>query len=295
MGSPPPRSGTGGTRAPRYSWRMTTPPPESPPAAEAAAPASWIRLAVVGLVGGLLSGLFGVGGGIVMVPLLIMLARMDQKRASATSLVAIVPTAIAGSITYFANGEVDVLAAAIVATGGIVGAWIGARLLRRISMEWLRWGFIALLVLVAIRLIVVAPERGAGSVDWNVGTALGLVALGLVMGVASGLFGIGGGLIMVPSFIAIFGMGDLIAKGTSLAAMIPTAVSGTITNVRGGMVDVRAGLIVGIAATVASFGGVWLAFFLPADVAAWLFAGLLVLAAVQLAVRAVRARRAGSA
>jgi hypothetical protein len=254
-----------------------------------------VLAALLGAVGGVLAGLFGVGGGIVMVPLLIMLARMDQKRASATSLVAIVPTAIAGSITYFANGEVDVLAAAIVATGGIVGAWIGARLLRRISMEWLRWGFIALLVLVAIRLIVVAPERGAGSVDWNVGTALGLVALGLVMGVASGLFGIGGGLIMVPSFIAIFGMGDLIAKGTSLAAMIPTAVSGTITNVRGGMVDARAGLIVGIAATVASFGGVWLAFFLPADVAAWLFAGLLVLAAVQLAVRAVRARRAGAA
>jgi uncharacterized membrane protein YfcA len=274
---------------------MTTPPPASHPAAEAAPSASWVRFAVVGIIGGLLSGLFGVGGGIVMVPLLIMLTRMDQKRASATSLVAIVPTAIAGSITYFANGEVDLLAAAIVATGGILGAWIGARLLRRIPIEWLRWAFIALLVIVAIRLIVVAPERGAGSVDWSVGTVLGLVALGLVMGVASGLFGIGGGLIMVPAFIAIFGMGDLVAKGTSLAAMIPTAVSGTITNVRGGMVDLRAGLIVGIAATVASFGGVWLAFFLPADVAAWLFAALLILAAAQLAVRAVRARRAGRA
>ena len=274
---------------------MTTPPPATPPAAEAAASASWIRLAIVGIVGGLLSGLFGVGGGIVMVPLLIMLARMDQKRASTTSLVAIVPTAVAGSITYFANGQVDVLAAAIVAAGGIVGAWIGARLLRRISMEWLRWAFIALLVVVAIRLVVVAPERGAGTVDWNVGTVLGLIALGLLMGVASGLFGIGGGLIMVPSFIALFGMGDLIAKGTSLAAMIPTAVSGTITNLRGGMVDLRAGLIVGVAATVASFGGVWLAFLLPADVAAWLFAALLIAAAVQLAVRAVRARRAGRA
>jgi uncharacterized membrane protein YfcA len=276
---------------------MSSPPPpaSSGDAAGAAASVSWLRLALIGLAGGFLSGLFGVGGGILMVPLLITFAAMDQRRASATSLAAIVPTAIAGSITYFANGEVDLLAALIVAVGGIVGAWAGARLLRRLPLGWLRWGFIALLVIVAVRLIVVAPERGAGSVDYDVVSVLGLIALGLVVGVASGLFGIGGGLVMVPAFIAFFGMGDLIAKGTSLAAMIPTAVSGTVTNVRGGLVDLRAGLIVGIAATLASFGGVALAFLLPADVAAWLFAALLLVAAVQLAVRAVRAGRAGRA
>ena len=64
---------------------------------------------MIGLVGGLLSGAFGVGGGILMVPLLITFAGMDQRRASAASLAAIVPTAVVGSITYLANGEVDLL------------------------------------------------------------------------------------------------------------------------------------------------------------------------------------------
>ncbi|GAA2246834.1 sulfite exporter TauE/SafE family protein [Herbiconiux moechotypicola] len=259
-------------------------------------PPVW-RLAVVGLLGGVLSGLFGVGGGIVMVPLLVLLTGMDQKRASTTSLLAILPASIAGSVTYFVGGQVDLLAGALVAVGGIVGAWAGARLLRRIPVGWLRWTFIVLLVAVAVRLVLVPPARGGNGLDWGSGTAstvltvLALIALGVVMGVASGLFGIGGGLVMVPSFIALFSLGDLLAKGTSLAAMIPTAASGSLTNLRGGMVSLRDGLVVGAAATAASFGGVALAFLLPATVAAWLFAALLVIAAAQLAVRALRAPR----
>lgn len=275
---------------------MTTPPAAASPepAPDRTRTAVW-RLAVVGAIGGLLSGLFGVGGGIVMVPLLILLAGMDQRRASATSLAAIVPTAVAGSITYFANGQVDLVAAALVAVGGIVGGWIGARLLARLPLEWLRWLFIALLVVVAIRLAVAAPDRAADPVPLEIGPALGLVALGLVVGIASGLFGVGGGLIMVPAFMTLFGLGDLMARGTSLVAMIPTAVSGTLTNLRSGIVDLRAALVAGIAATLAAFPGVALAFLVPPEVGGWLFAALLVVAAVQLAVRAVRAQRAGRA
>ena len=264
---------------------MTSALPDAP------ARPSWLRLALIGAIGGLLSGAFGVGGGILMVPLLITFAGMDQRRASATSLAAIVPTAIAGTIAYLANGEVDVVAALFVAAGGVVGAWLGARLLKRLPLGWLRWMFIALLVAVAIRMLFVVPERGDGFVELSGWTIVALVALGLVVGVASGLFGIGGGLVMVPVFIALFGMSDLVAKGTSLAVMIPTAVSGTITNFRGGIVDLRAGLIAGIAATIASFGGVWIAHLLSPEWATWLFAALVVIAAIQLAVRAVRAQR----
>ncbi|RXZ45855.1 sulfite exporter TauE/SafE family protein [Agromyces binzhouensis] len=138
---------------------MPTPAPD--PDAAPAAPAAW-RLVVVGVLGGLLSGLFGVGGGIVMVPLLILLAGMDQRRAAATSLVAIVPTALVGSIAYLVNGQVDLVAAALVAAGGIVGGWIGATLLARLPLEWLRWLFIAMLVVVAIRLAFGAPDREIG-------------------------------------------------------------------------------------------------------------------------------------
>lgn len=251
----------------------------------------WPVLALVGAVGGFLSGAFGVGGGILMVPLLITLARMDQRRAAATSLVAIIPASIAGFLSYLSQGQVDVPVAGVIAVGGVTGSWIGARLLRRIPLVWLRWMFIGLLLAAAVRMLVIAPERGADlELTWLVG--IGLVAAGLFMGVASGLFGIGGGVILVPLLIAVFGASDLVAKGTSLLVMIPTATMGTITNLRGRVVDVRAGAIVGLAATAASFAGVAVAFLLPARVSGVLFAILLVASAVQLSIRAVKSQRA---
>ncbi len=224
-----------------------------------------------------------------MVPLLLSVARMDQRRAAATSLVAIVPASIVGSLTYFTQGEIDVIAGLIIAVGAVAGAIIGARLLRVLPLVWLRWMFIALLVVVAIRTLLVSPERG-DALELSGWLALGYVALGLVMGIASGLFGIGGGVIAVPSLIVLFGMSDLIAKGTSLLVMIPTGVAGTITHARNRAVDVRAGLIVGVAATVASIPGVWLALVIPARLSAILFAVLMLFAAAQLTVKAVRGR-----
>jgi uncharacterized membrane protein YfcA len=247
----------------------------------------WIALVVTGVIGGTLSGAFGVGGGILMVPLLIGLTGMDQKRAASTSLAAIIPTAIAGSATYFVNGEVDLVVAGLVAVGGVAGAFLGAKLLKRIPIVWLRWLFIALLIVVAIRMFLIAPERGA-EVAVEPLVAFGLVAAGLFMGVASGLFGIGGGVILVPLLITAFGAGDLVAKGTSLLVMVPTSIMGTITNMRGRMVDVRAGIVVGLAATLASFVGVALAFLVPPSVSGILFAILLVVSAAQLTIRAIR-------
>lgn len=244
-------------------------------------------LIVVGAVGGLLSGAFGVGGGIVMVPLLMWFVGMDQRRAAATSLVAIVPSAIAGTIQYLVLGEVDVAAGLIVAVGGIAGSLVGTRLLRTLSLAWLRWLFIGLLVLVAVRLFFEVPVRGAELV-LSPGVVVALVALGVVMGIASGLFGIGGGVIVVPVLIAFFGLGDLLAKGTSLLAMIPTSITGSIANLRSGLVRLSDGVIAGAAAVIASFGGVALAFLLPPRVAAILFAIFILIVVVQLVVRAIR-------
>ena len=247
-----------------------------------------MRLAIVGAAGGLFSGAFGVGGGILMVPLLITFARLDQRHAASTSLAAIVPAAIAGSVTYLVNGEIDLFAALFVAIGAVIGSWVGAWLLRTLSLGWLRWLFIALLLVVAVRLLVVAPVRGGGLAELDAATIAAMLGLGIVIGIASGLFGIGGGVIMVPAFIALFGMGDLVAKGTSLLVMIPTAVSGTIVNARAGIVDLRASLVVGIAATITSFAGVAIAFVLPPEWSAWLFAALILVSAAQLTIRAIR-------
>lgn len=264
----------------------------APAESETAFRPSWWILALVGVIGGVLSGAFGVGGGILMVPLLIGLAKMNQRQAAATSLLAIVPTAIAGSATYLIASQVDVFAALFLGIGGVVGSLYGTRLLKQLPLGVLRWGFIALLVVVAIRMVLVIPDRSSGHLEPSVLAALGLVAMGLFVGVASGLFGIGGGVIAVPALIAVFGLGDLIAKGTSLLFMIPTAVTGSVNNTRNRLVDVRAGLIVGVAATIASFGGAALAFVMSPAVSSYLFAALLLVSVVQLTVRAIRMRRA---
>ncbi|MEP6842563.1 MAG: sulfite exporter TauE/SafE family protein [Pseudolysinimonas sp.] len=246
-----------------------------------------LALILVGVIGGLLSGAFGVGGGVVMVPLLLWLTEMDQRHAAATSLVAIVPAAIVGSITYGAGGHVDVVAAILIAVGGVGGSLIGTRLLRTLPLGWLRWLFIALLLVVAVRLFIETPSRGAGF-EWTPVTIVGLVVLGLVMGIASGLFGIGGGVLVVPVLVALFGVSDLLAKGVSLLAIIPTATTGTVANARAGLVRVSDGVIVGVAAVLASFGGVAIALLLTPRLSSVLFAILILATVAQLIVRAIR-------
>ncbi len=248
-----------------------------------------LLLLLVGAIGGFLSGAFGVGGGIIMVPLLVWLVGLDQRHASATSLVAIVPSAVAGAVNYAAAGHLDVVVGLLIAAGGVVGSLIGTRLLKTLPLGWLRWLFIALLVVTAVRLFLEVPSRGSDIVLTPLVIA-GLVFLGLVMGVASGLFGIGGGVIAVPVLITVFGASDLLAKGTSLLAMIPTALTGSIANTRNQLVKPLDGIIAGVAATAASFGGVAVALLLTPQLSVILFAVLLAVAIAQMVVRAVRSR-----
>lgn len=261
-----------------------------PAPTETRAPFPVARMVVIGALGGLLSGMFGVGGGIIMVPLLILVARLDERRAATTSLAAITLTSVAGGSSYLVAGNVDLLIAAFVAAGGMAGAFLGSRLLPHLPLPVLRWGFIALLLTAAVRMFLETPTSDA-MVELGVGTAFGLVGAGLFMGVAAGLFGIGGGVILVPILITVFGAGDLVAKGTSLVVMLPTALMGTWQNARARLVDLRAAAIVGVAAVGASFAGVAVAFRLSPELSTTLFAILVVVSVTQLAVRAVRKDR----
>ena len=247
-------------------------------------------LVLVGAVGGLLSGMFGVGGGILMVPLLMALAGLDQRRAAATSLAAIAPTAVVGAGGYLAEGRADLVVAALVAVGGIAGSWIGTWLLRRLPLALLRWLFVGLLVVVAWRMLATEPPVGR-PVDWGVATAVGLVAVGLAMGVSAGLFGIGGGVIVVPALVLLIGADSLVARGTSLLVMVPTSLAGTFANARAGMLRLQDGAVVGVAAAAASLPGVALAFWVPARLGNALFAVLVLVTAAQLSWRAFRLGR----
>lgn len=112
------------------------------------------KLAGVGLAAGAFGALFGVGGGIVIVPLLVGLFAFDQRRASATSLAAILITAIAGAATYGLHGEVKPGAAALVGLPAVIGVLIGTALQQRASLPALGYGFAVVLALVGVRLIV---------------------------------------------------------------------------------------------------------------------------------------------
>lgn len=257
---------------------------------DSASKGNWVRLSLIGVIGGILSGLFAIGGGIIMVPLLIAFAHLNQRTASATSLAAIIPASVVGSFTYLVAGEIDLLAGLFITVGGVAGALIGAALLKRIPLVWLRWMFIVFIIAVAARMFLVSPVRGE-DLPFSVAVALGYIVLGLAMGILSGLFGIGGGIIVVPALIGIFAISDLVAKGTSLLVMIPTSTIGTTANWRAGSVDVKAGLIIGIAATIASVPGAALALTLPPRLSGTLFGLLLLVVAAQLTSRALKASR----
>src|SRR5215210_4692241 len=108
------------------------------------------QLVAIGLAGGLLSGLLGVGGGIVMVPLLVLWAGYAQRDAHAISLGAIIPISLAGVATYGAAGEVRVWHALALAIGAVVGARVGAGLLARLEEHVLKLAFGVFLLGVAV-------------------------------------------------------------------------------------------------------------------------------------------------
>ena len=113
-----------------------------------------MRLVAIGVAAGFFSALFGVGGGIIVVPALILLARFPPHRATATSLGAIGLITLVGGITYALHGDLKPGAAALVGLPGAVGAVLGAALAQRLSARSLELAFAALLVAIGIDLIV---------------------------------------------------------------------------------------------------------------------------------------------
>jgi uncharacterized protein len=252
------------------------------------------------LVGGfgasLAAGLFGVGGGVLLVPLLVIGLRRPQHVAHATSLVAILFTAVSGTARFAIDGAVAFPAAALLAVGGITGAQFGARLLPRISEVRLRRAFGVLLLVVAGRLLL-----GAGSTTAVAGSDPGLdggrlagyLAVGLAVGVLSALLGLGGGVLLVPVLALGFGFDQHLAEGTSLAVIAPTALAGALAHHRQGYTDWTLGSWLGATGLVGGSLGASVALGLSPELLTRLFAGLLaVVAGLMLRPRPVRRRAA---
>lgn len=116
--------------------------------------AAILKLVGIGVVAGFFGALFGVGGGIVIVPLLVLLCAFDQRRAAATSLAAILVSSVAGAVTYAFHGDVKPGAAMVIGLPAVVGVLFGTALQQRIPLQRLSYGFALLLAAVGVRLLV---------------------------------------------------------------------------------------------------------------------------------------------
>jgi uncharacterized membrane protein YfcA len=210
------------------------------------------KAAAVGFVAGFLSGIFGVGGGILIVPALVMVMKMDQRMAHGTSLAAVLPIAISSMASYALEDKVDWPVAMLLTAGAVAGAVIGTHVLHLLPHRALSVIFVALLLATAARLLVDHSEA-LGRSELTVGGAIALVLIGIVTGILAGLLGVGGGIVMVPAMVVGFGIPSAIAKGTSLAVIIPTSIMGTWRNRAKRNVDLTIAAAVGLAGVVSAF------------------------------------------
>ena len=240
---------------------------------------SIIVLIVVGMLVGVLSGTFGIGGGTVIVPALVWLG-LSQRNAAATSTLAIVPTSISGVISYATGGHVDWLAAALLFCGMFIGGQIGSWLLSRLPE-------------LVINQVSFVPSRDH-QIVMSVTTGICLALLGVIIGTLAGLLGIGGGALAVPSLSMLFGASDLIARGTSLLAMFPNSITTSAANLKRKLAHVKTALIIGVTAAVTAPLGTWIAGEVSPRVGAIMFACylcVLLVRSVFVAVKATRAAR----
>lgn len=248
--------------------------------------ASW-KLGAIGVAAGMLGGGLGVGGGIIMVPLLVW-AAMDRHRAHATSLAGIVFISMAGAASFGFSGQADLGIGVVVGLGGIVGSVIGASVMHRVSPRALTIVFGLVLLLAAIRMIVSADPL-PGAVDFSDLTRIAVgLAIGVIAGFFAGLAGIGGGVVIVPSTVLLLGLDQHEAQGTSLVAIVFTAVAGTLVNFRNQRVRPVDGLLVGIGGVAGSLLGSRIALLIEGRALSFVFGILVLYVAVRSLLRALR-------
>ena len=203
-----------------------------------------LRCLAIGALAGLLSGLFGVGGGFIMVPLFVIWLQLEQKTAHATSLLAIIFVALAGLVGYVDSDNVNWMYALIIFSGGVLGMFVGVRVFEDISARTLGNLFAITLLLVSARLLWSGTPH---QIFTGVLADALLMLIGFSAGVLSGLLGIGGGVVIVPALILCSGLTAEQARGTSLVVIIGTAIIGTILHNRSNHINRKVALYTGLA------------------------------------------------
>lgn len=231
---------------------------------------------LIGLLAGFFGGLVGLGGGVIMIPLMVGILKLDQHGAHGTSLVALVFTGISGAIAYGMKGSVDVTAAVLIAVTAMVTARAGAHFAHSLP-EWkLKRAFGGFLVFAALLMLSkpYLPQVAAMDSGWT--RIVLFLVTGAIAGFLSGMMGVGGGTIMVPAMVLLAGIGQHTAQGTSLLAMVPAGASGAYTHWKLGNVrtNLLLGLIPGI--LIGTYLGGTLAHVLTDNILRLIFAAMLI-------------------
>ena len=272
----------------------------------------WLVAALVGLglVVGVMTGLFGVGGAFMITPLLNVLLGIPYTMAAGSSMSFIIGTSAAGCLKHWRIGNVAAKTMTILAGGGVCGAILGAELHLALAQRLAPLGagaFTALmhglfiLVLLATAAIVVhwSPREGEGHSLLQrlrigpyitvrraglAGVSLpGLCAVGLMIGVFAGLLGIGGGILYMPVMLLVVGLSVQQAAGTSLGIVLLTGMAGAVMYGQHGQVRLWVAMPLLVGSTIGVQMGVWLCRRLHGDRIRRYFALLALLVAAVLA------------
>ncbi len=237
-----------------------------------------IALLIVGVVAGILSGMFGIGGGVVIVPALVTLMAFSLQQAVGTSLAALLmPVSIFAVIQYYRAGKLKPGIALPVALGLIGGGVIGARLALNLPTVTLQQLYGVFLLFAGWRFIeprhwwaqsrktAPPPVETQGGGETQVSIWI-LLLLGVGAGVLSGMFGIGGGIIIVPALVGLLRFDQKVAVGTSLGALLlPVGLGGVLAYYEQGLIDASAAAFVALGLVIGAFLGARIALGLPSS------------------------------
>jgi len=234
-----------------------------------------LALLLIGLTAGVLSGMFGIGGGIVIVPALTLLFGFELQNAVGTSLVVLIwPLSIFAVAAYYRAGLLDIMASVMVALGLVLGSFFGAEIALSLPEDTMQRVYGVFLIYVGWRFLeprkLIAERRGQRAPrDEDAGDDtkahwLPLLVMGTIAGVAAGLFGIGGGLVIVPALVELLHYSQKRAVGTSLAALMPpVSIGAVISYYNAGRVALAVSAVIAIGLIAGAFFGARIALGLP--------------------------------
>jgi uncharacterized membrane protein YfcA len=218
---------------------------------------------IIGAAMGLLGGLFGIGGGLIAVPVLVLLLAFDQHVAQGTVLVMMVPTLMIGFWRYKQRNAIAWRSAITLAASAVCATLITAHIATRIQDATLHFAFTIFLLLLGVYYLATLIKQSQNTTLAPKFSSKYLFVMGVVMGATSGMFGVGGALVGVPFLVMYFGIKQTAAQGLGLVTMLPGALVALMTYDKAGFVHWGVGIPLAIGGLISVSRGVALAHYLP--------------------------------